>query len=87
MYILRVYVKLTIFLMLSIFPICPKYYCTQLYYYTIVLKRSFSFNKLKIEKVQFFTQSPIKIFCINIFKVGHCLASCLAFRPFLVLDS
>ena len=87
MYIIRVYVKLKIFLMLPIFPICPKYYCTQLYYYTIVPKRSFSFNKLKIEKVKFFTQSPIKIFCINIFKVRRCLASCLTFRPFLVLDS
>ena len=44
----------------------------------------FSFSKLKIEKVNFFTQSPItKVFCINVFNVGSYLASCLTFRPFL----
>ena len=46
----------------------------------------FSFNELKIEKVKFFTQGPTKIFCINVFNVGGCLASCLTFRPFLMLD-
>ena len=46
----------------------------------------FSFNELKIEKVKFFTQSPIEFFCINVFNVGGCLASCLTFRPFLTLD-
>ena len=46
----------------------------------------FSFNELKVEKVQFFTQSPTKIFYINVFNVGGCLASCLTFRPFLTLD-
>ena len=48
---------------------------------TVVEK--FSFSKLKIEKVKFFTQSPIKIFCISIFNVEGGLAS---FRPFLMLD-
>ena len=48
----------------------------------------FRFSKLKIEKVKFFTQSPIrKVFAlINVFNVGGCLASCLTFRPFLKLD-
>ena len=48
----------------------------------------FRFSKLKIEKVRFFTQSPIrKVFAlINVFNVGGCLASCLTFRPFLKLD-
>ena len=45
-----------------------------------------SFNELKIEKVKFFRQSPTKIFCIHVFNVGGCLASCLTFRPFLMLD-
>ena len=47
---------------------------------------TFSANELKIEKVKFFTQNWSKIFCINVFNVGGCLASCLAFRPFLLLD-
>ena len=47
----------------------------------------FSFSELKIEKVKFFTQSPIpKMFCMSIFNVGGCLASCLTFRAFLTLD-
>ena len=43
----------------------------------------FNFNELKIEKVKLFTQSPTKIFCINVFNVGGCLASCVTFtvRP------
>ena len=45
----------------------------------------FSFSKLKIEKVNSFIQSPTKIFCISVFNVGGCLASCLTFRPFLTL--
>ena len=45
-----------------------------------------SFNKLKIENVELFTQSPTKILCIWVFKVGGCLVSCLTFRPFLTLD-
>ena len=48
--------------------------------------KNFSFSKLKIENVKFFTQSPTKIFWINVFNVGGCLASCLTFRPFLRLD-
>ena len=40
--------------------------------------------KLKL-KTQFFTQSTTKMFCISILEIGHCLASCLIFRPFLML--
>ena len=47
---------------------------------TVVEK--FSFSKLKIEKIFFFTQSPTKIFCIRVFKVGGCLASCLILDHF-----
>ena len=32
-----------------------------------------SFNEFKIEKVNLFTQSPTKIFCINVFNAGGCL--------------
>ena len=46
----------------------------------------FSFSELKIEKVKLFTQSPTKVFCINVFNAGGCLASCLTFRPFLTLE-
>ena len=46
----------------------------------------FSFSELKIEKVKLFTQSPTKIFYISIFNFGGCVASCLTFRPFLMLD-
>ena len=46
----------------------------------------FRFNKLKMEKVILFTQSPSKIFCMNVFNVGGCLASYLFFRPFLFID-
>ena len=46
----------------------------------------FGFNELKIEKVKFLSQCPTKIFCIKVFIVGGCLAGCLTFRPFLVLD-
>ena len=46
----------------------------------------FSFSKLKIEKVKFFTQNPTKVFCISVFNVEVCLANCLTFRPFLTLD-
>ena len=46
----------------------------------------FKFSELKIEKVKFFTQAPTKVFCISVFNVGVCLASCLIFRSFLTLD-
>ena len=46
----------------------------------------FSFSKLIIEKVKFFTQSPTKFFCINVLNVGGCLASCLIFGTFLTLN-
>ena len=40
----------------------------------------YSYNKLK--KI-FFTQIPAKsFFCISIFNVGGCIASCLTFRLF-----
>ena len=51
---------------------------------TIVEK--FSFSELKIEKGKYFTQSLTQIFCISVFNVGVCLASCITFRPFLTLD-
>ena len=59
--------------------------------YTIKLcqkkvEEKFSFSELKIEKVKFFTQSPSKIFWISIFNLEGCLASCLNFRPILMLD-
>ena len=65
--------------------ICPKNYSAQLRFYKKVVEKS-SFNEFKTEKVKFFTQSPTKIFCSNAFNVGGCLASCLTFRPFLMLD-
>ena len=46
----------------------------------------FSFSELNIKIVTVFTQTPTKTFCICIFNVGGCLASCLTFRPFLTLD-
>ena len=46
----------------------------------------FSFCELKIEKVKILTQNLTKFYCINVFKVGDCLASCLTFRSFLTLD-
>ena len=49
---------------------------------TVVEK--FSFSELNIEKVELFTQSSTKI-SISVFNVGGCLASCLTFRPFLML--
>ena len=63
--------------------------------FTIKLSRAkkklekFSFNELKIKKVKLFTQSPIPKFfaLINVFNVGGFLASCLTFRPFLMLDT
>ena len=51
---------------------------------TVVKK--FSFSELKIEKVKLFTQCSAKKFCISVFNVGGCLASCLTFKPFLTLD-
>ena len=43
-------------------------------------------SEYKIENVKIFTQSLTKIFCIRVFNVGGCLASCLTFKPFLTLD-
>ena len=43
-------------------------------------------GEYKIENVKIFTQSLTKIFCIRVFNVGGCLASCLTFKPFLTLD-
>ena len=55
--------------------IYPKYYCTQLSCAKTFVEK-FSFSELKIENVKFVTQSPTKIFCIGVFNVGGCLASC-----------
>ena len=63
---------------------CPKSYSTKL----SCAKNSsgeINFGELKIKKVNFFTQSSTKIFCISVFNVRGCLASCLSFRPFLTL--
>ena len=49
---------------------------------TVVEK--FSFSKLKIKKVNFFTQSLTKIFWISVFNVEGCLANCLTFRPYVI---
>ena len=65
--------------------ICPKYYYTQLSCAKTVAEK-LSFSELKNEKVAFVTQSQTKTFCISVFNVGGCLASCLTFRPFLTLD-
>ena len=43
-------------------------------------------SRVKVEKVDFFTHSSIKIFCSSIFNVGDCLESCLTLRLFLMLD-
>ena len=76
----QLYVKLTI-----VASICPKYHVHN-YVVPKTVVEKFSFSELKIEKVKFFTQSPTKIFCISVFNVEGCLASCLTFRPFLTLD-
>ena len=48
---------------------------------------AFSFSELKIEEIiNFFTQSPTKIFCISVFNVGGCQASCSTFISFLTSD-
>ena len=46
----------------------------------------FSFSELTIEKIELFTQSFTKFYCISVFKVVGCLASCLTLRPCLMLD-
>ena len=51
---------------------------------TVVEKLSFS--ELKIEKVNFFTQSPTNIFCITVFNVGGYIVTYLTFKPFLMSD-
>ena len=48
-----------------------------------IVEEKFSFSELKMEKVKLFTQSLTKFYCISVFNVGGCLASCLTFRPFL----
>ena len=58
-------------------------YTIKLYQKEVV--ENFSFNELKTEKVKFFIQSPTKIFCIKVFNIGGCLASCLTFRPFFIV--
>ena len=65
--------------------IYKKYYCTQLSCTKTAMEK-FSFTELKIEKIRCFTESPTKHFCISVFNVGGCFASCLTFRPFKTLD-
>ena len=74
------YVELTVFLLLPVSALntivhnqVPK---------PVVEK--FSFSELKIKKVTFFTHQN---FCIGVFNVGGCLASCLTFRLFLTLGN
>ena len=52
-----------------------------------IVEEKFSFSELKMEKVKLFTQSLTKFYCISVFNVGGCLASCLTFRPFLKLSN
>ena len=40
-----------------------------------IVVEKFSFRKLTIEKVKFFTQSPTKVFCISVFNVEGCLVA------------
>ena len=54
--------------------ICPEYYCTQLATCQEDFWRNLALVNLKLKK---------STFCINVFNVGGCLASCLSFRPFL----
>ena len=63
---------------------CPKY-CLQLSSAKNSYEK-FSFSKLKLEKVNLFNQSLTNFYCISIFNIGGCLASCLTFRPLLTLD-
>ena len=46
------------------------------------LRRNLASVNIKLKEIKFFTQSPTKIFCISIFNVEGCLASCLTYRPF-----
>ena len=74
------YVELTVFLLLPVSALNTIVH-NQVLPKPVVEK--FSFSELKIEKVTFFTHQN---FCIGVFNVGGCLASCLTFRPFLTLD-
>ena len=51
-----------------------------------IVEEKFSFSELKMEKVKLFTQTLTKFYCISVFNVGGCLASCLTFRPFLTFE-
>ena len=46
----------------------------------------FWLKELKTKKVKSFNQDLIKIACTKVFNVGGCLASCLIYIPFLMLD-
>ena len=76
--------KINNFLLVT--SICPKYYCTQLSLPKTAVEK-FSFSELKIEKVKFFTQSPTKIFCIDVYNVRGCLVGNLTFITFLTLSN
>ena len=76
-----IFVKLTIFLMLSVSAL-NTIVATQLNCVKKMLWRNLALVNLKLIKVNFFTQSPTKIFCIKFFIVVGCLVSCLTLRPF-----
>ena len=78
-----IFVKLTIFLMLSVSAL-NTIVATQLNCVKKMLWRNLALVNLKLIKINFFTQSPTKIFCINVFIVVGCLASCLTLRPFSI---
>ena len=54
---------------------CPKY-----------LSGNLASVNLKLKKLNYLLRVQPKFFCISIFNIGGCLASCLTFKPFLTLD-
>ena len=50
------------------------------------LWRNLASVNLKLKKLNYLLRVQPKNFCISVFNVGGCLASCLTFRPFLTLD-
>ena len=60
----------------------PQYYCTQLSCAKNCCGETALVN-LKLKEESF---HPRNIFCVKVFNVGGFLASCLIFKPFLMLD-
>ena len=65
------YVKLTIFLLLPVFALISLY--------TSQLSQKHLWKNLA--SVNLFTQSSTKFYCVRVFNVGGCLASCLTLGP------